>query len=375
MLRFTLPALKELDINDLKLAMINFIISQQDSSSFSVLIDDINANNAQTVMQDNLEILKKFAIDTSNTIYKSQNLNIYRQLATNLIKDKKAYLCFCNKTVCNCPALTDSEIQNLLKEGNKSSIKIDNFTIIKEDGNPTKIFTDAIDDMSIATNKVILNGEEKNIAKAEEKIHKMLNYNSNIEYFYIPKLKSSNTIRELLQEGILPDAIISYLLIPKQLDKVTYLPQIIKDLKLSQVKNTEFNIEDLKKVNKVLLKKMDSKKLSSIFGFADNSLGDMLKLFLDKASTIKELDEIMVSIFTAKKCDKKMKLLAEIIKNAPMISEFDEFVKYAEDKSNLSGNELQKILARIITGRENENKLPEIYKYINPYLLEVAKCI
>jgi glutamyl-tRNA synthetase len=123
---------------------------------------------------------------------------------------------------------------------------------------------------------------------------------------------------------------------------------------------------------------MDSKKLSSIFGFADNDIGELLKLYLDNVSTINELEDIFKSIFGKKDCTNKdannVKMLSEIILKAPMINNYDQFEEYLIENSSLSKEQLTKPLKYLLTGRFDGPELEVIFPLIKSYILEVARC-
>ena len=388
MLRFTIPA-NNLDISSLRLALINYIVSIQKSKIFF-----IRAN--ESAMQDNIDILKKFAIDTSNII--SQNPNSYKAIAANLVKKDLAYLCFCNSNSCNCQSLKPQEIEAKLKSGSNYIIKVkgskeeisfvdkiegtikdyvDSFTLIDKKSSPSNIFALAIDDMSIGVSYSINSLSDINNRLREIYIQNLLSYNENIIYYHIADIKNSPSVKELLQDGFLPDAIINYLLDLDAKRGIFYLNDAIEFFDIDKLQNKDyiFDINRLKKLNQEHLKRMDSKKLSTIFGFADSDIGNLLKLYLDKASTIKELDTIIISIFSPKECLNDLyKKVAKIIKEAPMINSYLEFKEYILKQVDINEEELSKIIAYLLTGFDNNTKIEEIYKYLKPYLLEVVKC-
>jgi len=403
MLRFSLQANRDMSINDLQIALINYIVAQQKNSLFFIRTKE--DESLEDREQEWIDILKKFAINTENIINQSKNLNIYQHLASSLIKEGRAFACFCNSKECqeNCSNLSQEEIAKEVKNGKKYTIRVNapkspisykdtiygdvtieakdigSFVILSQDGKPSVDFATAVDDMSSGISTIIEAQEYlKNSAK-QLYIHKLLGYEADIEYAHIPELLEDKfSIKSLLKKGFLPDAIINLALKLAGFKKedIFYLPEVIEDFDLSKVskKSATFNIEELKDINKKHLLAMDSKKLSKIFGFADSDIGELLKLFLDKKSTIKELDEIIVAIFSAKECSQDMQELVQIIKKAPMLYSFEEFKNYLFKNSSLSSDRVLKALSMLILGEEDIEKLDKIYPYINPYILEVVKC-
>jgi len=417
MLKFAHSSSKVLDIGDLRVALINYIIAKKDNDNFITIIEDIEneQNRNSDKSAENIDILKKFAIDTEQTIYQTQNKKIYQNFALKLLQEGKAFVCFCSQEKldknysCNqkCLNLTQEEISKL-KDSKKSFVirvkkpesnieftdtiygnisktpeDIDSFIILDSNTNPTKIFSKAIDNMILNITKIIDNYSNINDVAKEIYIHKLLGYDNNIKYSHLPNIKNSDliTIKSLFQDGFLPDAIINYILLlsSNKIDKeIFYLPEIIKNFDLNNInkKISSFDIEELKTINKKHLQAMDSKKLSKIFGFADSDIGELAKLYLKDFSTINELDSKIKAIFSPKNCkDKNMQLLAKTIQEAPMIDSFEEFKSYLLENSNLKENEICEYLKILLTNNENETvNIEQIYKLIKPYLLEVARC-
>ena len=405
MLRYSIEANRDISISNLQIALINYIVAQQKGDQFFIRIKDKKEKALKDKEQEWIEILKKFAINTKNIINHSKNLNIYQHLATSLIKDGSAFACFCNYNECkeSCAALSQEEITKKVKNGKKYTIRVNKpkssvsyrdtiygdvtieakeigaFVILNQDGKPSDYFATAVDDMSSGISTIIESQEYiKNSAK-QLYIHKLLSYEVDIEYAHIPELlEDKYSIKLLLKEGFLPDAIINFALILTGYEKkdIFYLPDVVENFELSKIskKSAVFNIKELKDINKKHLLAMDSKKLSKIFGFADSDIGELLKLFLDKNSTIKELDNIIVAIFSAKQCNQDMQELKQIIKKAPILYNFEEFKNYIIKKNSLDSDRVLKALSLLILGKEDIEKLDKIYSFINPYLLEVVKC-
>ena len=409
MLRYSISPKSDIDLNSLTIALLNYIVSQQKQCGFFIRVEDSDKDNRdEAKLEDSISILKKFAINTEAVVNQSSNLNIYAQLATNLIKEKKAFACFCNEEsyACtqNCKELKQSEIEAKVNSGKKYSVRaikpntninfgdkilgkveatpqeIGNILILNQNGLPSNNFATAIDDMSASIDTIIDMQENIDSRLKQIYIHKLLNYDNNIEYAHLPNIKRLDNIslKWLLQEGFLPDAIINYLLtlVNGEERGLFYLPDVIEWLELSNIskESMKFDLEMLKELNRKHLQNFDNIKLSKIFGFADSDIGELLKLYLKDASTIKELDEHIVATFAPKPCTQEIKKLADIVKSAPYIENFDEFVEYLKNKSSLDKSSIIDALRVLLTGNNKSPNLELIYKYLNPYILEVAKC-
>jgi nondiscriminating glutamyl-tRNA synthetase len=170
MFRFAISSKEDIDISNLRIALLNYIKSQQNSDSFIVRVNDIAKDSAEGEEQESIDILKKFAINCENLIYQSKNLSIYQQMAKKLVDEKKAYACFCieegddfKKAQCQCKNLSDKQVKERVSNREKFTICIDapvepitlrdtiegvvtvakedvgKFTLLKEDANPTHL--------------------------------------------------------------------------------------------------------------------------------------------------------------------------------------------------------------------------------------------
>jgi glutamyl-tRNA synthetase len=189
------------------------------------------------------------------------------------------------------------------------------------------------------------------------------------------------SIKWLLEEGFIPDAIINYLLLLGDVEtaqEIFTLPEAIAWYKLENISKSsaEFNIDKLRFINKEHLKMMDDKKLSTLFGFADADIGKLAKIYLAEADTTKELESKIKPIFTAKNFDgewgEQMRIMEKIIQEAPMIYTFDEFKSYIMKESGLKGRNFLMPLRLLLTGAEHGPELSDVYPLIKSYLLEVA---
>ena len=409
MLRFSVSTKTDIDLNSLTIALLNYIISQQKKCGFFVRVEDSDKEQEdESKIQDDLNVLKKFAINTDATVNQSSNLNIYAQLATNLIKTKKAFACFCEEDAkeCtqNCKELEQVDIEANVNSGKKYSIRaikpnknikikdtivgnveakaesIGNVLILKQNGLPSRCFATAVDDMSASITAIVDSQDNLSQTLKQNYLQTLLDYNVDIEYVHIPAISNLNDIslKLLLQEGYLPDTIINYLLAittKKELE-LFYLPDAIEWLDVSNISNepAKFNIDDLKELNRKHLKSINSLALSKIFGFADADIGELLKLYLDNASTIKELDNYIIATFAPKECTKELQELTECIKNAPYIDDYNNFVEYLIENTSINEKEIEEALRVLLTGTKSAINLELVYKYINPYIQEIAKC-
>jgi glutamyl-tRNA synthetase len=133
----------------------------------------------------------------------------------------------------------------------------------------------------------------------------------------------------------------------------------------------------LRHINREHLKRLDDKELSRFVGFADSEIGKLAKLYLEEASTTKELKEKIAPIFEQKKIPEEFAqsaaVLKEVIHNAPYFETYDAFKKHLMQESGLKGKNFFKPLRYLLTGAEHGPEVKEIYEAIKNYIKEVVK--
>lgn len=225
--------------------------------------------------------------------------------------------------------------------------------------------------------------DEKNIANTAKQIYlrKLLGYDKKINYIHLPTISDKISVKSLIDEGFLPSAIANYLVLlgNKTPNEIFSLEEAIEwfDIKNISKEATKFDIEKLKFINKKHLETIDEMRLSKILGFADADIGKLGKLFLQEASTIKEIKEKIDLIFSPKSTcigfEDEFVELKLCMQDAPFFNDFDELEKYISQKTALSGEKLLEPLKYILTGRNNGANISDIYPYIKNYLGEIIK--
>jgi glutamyl-tRNA synthetase len=415
MLRFAPSPTGDMHIGDLRVAIINYLVSQQKSEQFIIRIEDRNKEqNIEGKDTEIMQILEKFALKHESVFHQSEHLHMHQTLAIKLLEEKKAFICTCPSKNTECKDdCSNKNIEKLskLKESNTPFVirikqplsniiyrdaiqgelithpnEIGSFIILNENSVPTYNFACACDDMLSGVNLIIR--EEKYLLDTPKQIYikKQLGYEEETSYAHLASILNANDddtflVKWFFKEGYTPDAIINYLLImgnSKIPQEIFTLPQAIKWFNIENISKdkTKFDLEKLRFINAQHIKMMDNKQLSTLFDFADEDIGKLAKLYLQEVSTVKELKEKIESIFSPKdfsgKWGTEMRTIESIIQNAPMINSYDEFKAYIEKKSGLNGEKLMKPLTRLLTGNENSPELSGIYPLIKSYILEVA---
>ncbi|AKF24852.1 glutamylglutaminyl-tRNA ligase [Sulfurovum lithotrophicum] len=427
MLRFAPSPTGDMRTEQLRIAIFNYIVAKQKETNFIVRIEDTDKERNITGKDTEiLQILEKFAITHDSVFHQSEHLNIHQTLAIRLLEEGKAFVCTCtpealesDKTPSRyngkCFDVDKEELKRLksqklpfvirLKKPEDDIViydlykgesitpadEVDSFVILRADATPTENFASACDDMLSGIDFIIRSEEHLHETPKQEYIKKQLGYKEETTYAHLPiilneegqKMSESDnafTVKWLFEEGYIPDAIANYLILPGNTTPtdIFTLPEAIKWFDISKLSGSpvKFDIEELRLLNRKHLERIDDKRLSSLFGFADADIGKLAKLYMKEAATINELDARIKAIFSPKDFDGKwgeqMRILEKIIAEAPMFATFEAFESHLMKESGLSGEHFSKPLRVLLTGAEQGPELSDIYPYIKSYLLEVA---
>lgn len=432
MLRFAPSPTGDMHIGNLRVAIFNYIVSKQRGEDLIIRIEDTDKErNIEGKDAEILDILNLFGIKYTQVMHQSQNIHFHSAMALQLIHSKNAFNCFCSQetldkkreealknkiayryddTCMDLPAELVIDNPNpftvrikrpqnpiIINDHIKGEISfdpkdIDSFIILRQDKTPMYNFACAVDDM-LSDISIIIRGEDHvtNTPK-QEHIRKMLGYTKNVEYAHLPiilnedgkkmsKRDDASSVKWLLEEGFLPSAISNYLILMgnKPPKEIFYLEDAIEWLDLDKVSKSpaRFDIDMLKHINKEHLKMLDAKELSRYVGFADEDIGELAKVYIEEASTTKELKSKISAIFAPKTIaddikDDTLKII-ESIKKAPFFDEYDDFKKFIMEDTQLKGKSLFKPLRILLTGAEHGPDLSVIYKYIKNFLGEIVK--
>ncbi len=418
MLRFAQSPTHDMHIGDLRIAILNYLVAQQRNEGFTIRIDDTDKEDmVEGKDTEIMQILEKFALVHDSVFHQSEHLHMHQTLAIKLLEEGKAFVCTCNETQAHCSGhcenvdrseyakLKESEepfvlrikkpmeamvYHDLIKgEVSATPDAVGAFVILRQDASPTHDFASACDDMLSGVSYLIQEDKNQSITAKQKHIKTALGYEDETTYAHLPTLINDDdtfSIKWLFEEGFLPDAIINYLLLPSipilnnsdAPQEIFTLPEAIAWFKIKNIPNSvvKFDIEKLRFINREHLKSMDDKVLSTLFGFADADIGKLAKLYLEDASTVKELRLAIESIFSPKNFEGKwanqMRTMETLIQDAPMFHDYATFEAYLLKETGLTGQDFFKALRLLLTGAEHGPELSDIYPLINPYILEIA---
>ena len=423
MLRFASSPTADMDISNLRVAIFNYIVSQQRKEGLLIRIEDTNEEqNVEGKDQEILDLLSLFGIEYSHVVYQSEQVRFHSAMALQLMHEQKAFSCFCSPAwlekkreeskvakkeysyddACrNLPAElvidnmspftirvtrpdTDITIKDYIKgDITFSSEKIDSFVIMSQDKRPTYNFSSAVDDMLGDISLVIRDDIHIDNTPKQEHIRASLKYDKKVEYAHLPTILNDEnlSVKYLLEEGYLPSAISNYLISlgnqsPLEIFELNDAVEWFDLNSLSKIP-ARFDIDALKNINKKHLLNLEAKELSRYVGFADDEIGKLARVYLEEAATTKELRVKIEPIFAPKVIPEEFKeqttLMSETIKAAPYFEEYSDFKNYIIKESGLEGENFLKPLRLLLTGAQDGPDIALVYKYLKNYIGEIVK--
>ncbi|MGM0518220.1 MAG: glutamate--tRNA ligase [Campylobacterota bacterium] len=414
MLRFAISPTKNMDISDLRVAIFNYIVSCQKNEDLAIRIEDANKQkNIEGKDKEILEFLNLFSINHARVVYESDFLKYHQKMAMQLMSKKKAFACFCSDEKLDelkqeakkenkpfkydgfCENLSDELVLNTnapfrvrikKPESNTKFNDIDSFIILRQDKSPTYNYACAVDDMLMNITTVIRSEEFISNTPKQIYVRELLGYDKQLDYIHIPAIDNTNKdddnfIKWLIDEGFLPSAIANYLVLlgnetPKE---IFTLEEAISWFNIENISKeaVSFDIDKLKSINKKHLEEMDEMRLSKLLGFADWDLGKLAKLFLQEASTLKELHSKIKYIFepksTLKGFEDEFVQLKNCLQKAPFFEDLNELENYIKQNTKLKDESLFKPLRYILTGSQSGPKSSDVYPLIKNYIGEIVK--
>lgn len=433
MLRFAPSPTGDMHIGNLRVAIFNYIVSKQLKEDLIIRIEDTDKErNIEGKDKEILEILNLFSIEYKTLFYQSDNLKYHQKMALQLMTQKKAFACFCSDEKLEelreesikkgipfrydgfCENLSDEAVLNvnapftvrlkkpdhnikftdLLKgDFDYAPFDIDSFIILRQDKTPTYNYACSVDDMLMDIS-IVIRGED-HVSNTPKQIHirDSLGYTKEIKYVHLPiilnaqtgkkmsKRDDASSVKWLIEQGFLPSAIANYLVLMgnKTPSEIFTLEEAIEWFKIENISKSsaKFDIDKLRFINRKHIENLDDMRLSKILGFADSDIGKLGKLFLEEASTIKEIKEKIEPIFATKTTlegfENEFKAIKECLQKAAYFDNYEDLKNYIVNETSLKGKNLFKPLRYILTGVENGPNLSDIYPLIKNYLGDIIK--
>lgn len=431
MLRFAPSPTGDMHIGNLRVAIFNYIVAKQRSEKLLIRIEDTDKErNIEGKDKEILEILDIFNIKYDDVVYQSNNFHIHQEMAKQLLDKNKAFVCFCDEEEINfqrekakiekrpyrysgkCENLSKEEVNRLISQKRSFVIRIkkpeknikfsdlikgefdffpfdvDSFIILRQNYTPTYNFACSIDDM-IYDISLVIRGED-HLSNTAKQIHirASLGYDKKIEYAHLPiilnedgkkmsKRDKASSVKWLLEEGFLPEAITNYLiLLGNSFEKEVFtLEEAIEFFDITKISKApaKFDIEKLKFLNKEHMKNL--KNIAKRLGF-NEVYEDLALIFRDESSTLKEVKEKLNRVFEKiddEEFKEEVKILKEEILNNPLEDDYNEFKKRVQKNTNLKGKKLFMPLRLVLINQKHGAEIKDLYNAMKPYLKVIVK--
>lgn len=346
----------DMHVGSLATALKNYAFAKRQHGQFVLRIEDTDkTREVENGVQAIQDILKAYGIDWDEgpgkggphaPYIQSQRLDLYAQHAKELVKQGKAYYCFCSKERLeelktqqmankqlprydkHCRHLTPEEVQqkldshtsyvirlavpenmnlefNDLIRGNISfnSNDIDDQVLLKSDGYPTYHLAVVVDDHDMKITHIMRGEEWISSTPKHLLLYQAFGWDTPV-YAHIPvflnpdgkgkmsKRKGDVSAQSFLEKGYLPEALLNFFMIlgwaPKDQREILTLEEYVHEYDPSDqsAKSVAFDLKKLNWMNGMYIRKME----------LDN-LKERIQPFLPTDFPKEKLDEILPLIF------------------------------------------------------------------------------
>ncbi|HCD08790.1 MAG TPA: glutamate--tRNA ligase [Thermoanaerobacter sp.] len=363
--RFAPSPTGSLHIGGARTALFNWLFARHNGGKFILRVDDTDLQRStEESMKGILEGLKWLGIDwDEGPIYQSQRLEEYRKFANKLLKEGKAYYCFCTKEELEemrkqaekegrppmytgkCRNLTKEQIEEYLRQGKKPVIRLkvpqqgktvvhdiirgdvefdnstfDDFIIMKSDNMPTYNFATVVDDYQMGITHVIRAEEHLSNTPKQILIFEALGLEipqfAHVSMVLAPdrsklsKRHGATSVQEFRDQGYLPEAIVNYITllgwIPKDGEEIFDVSKSIKEFTLERVSKNPaiYDVQKLTWINGHYIRNYDLDKLTEVvipFLKAKNFIGEDFDYdYIKKiVSVVREREKTLVDVADA----------------------------------------------------------------------------
>ena len=430
MVRFAPSPTGDMHIGNLRVAIFNYIIAKQRNEKYLIRIEDTDTErNIEGKDRAILDILNTFNIKYDQVVYQSENFKLHWKFATDLLTQKKAFVCFCSpediekerekaqqekrpyRYSGKCEELSDIEVLQredepfvvrLKKPQNNiefddlikghfefSPFDIDSFVILRQNKIPTYNFACAVDDMIYDISLIIRGEDHLSNTPKQIAIQKALGYDKKLEYAHLPiilnsegkkmsKRDEASSVMWLLEEGFLPEAITNYLILlgNKTPKEIFTIDEAIDFFKLENISKApaKFDLDKLRFINRSHLKQKED--LASLLQI-HKSLNDLAKIYLEEASTLKELKSKIDEVLSKREYPEEWINEIEILKKEILENDFEddynEFKNRISKNTGLKGKKLFMPLRLILTNQTHGPNISDIYPAIKSFIKDIIK--
>ena len=264
--RFAPSPTGELHVGGARTALFNWLFARKHKGVFILRFEDTDVErNRPELIEPILESLRWLGLLWDEGPYfQSQRFSIYREWADRLLKEGKAYKCYCTPEELEqkrqralaakqkpryegrCRHLTAQEEHNFIREGRQPALRLkipesgiitvtdairgqvefdlaelDDFILLRSDGRPTYNFAVVVDDITMGITHVIRADEHLNNTPKQILIYQAFGVAAPV-FAHVPmvlakdrsklsKRHGATAVFEFRDRGVLPEALVNYL--------------------------------------------------------------------------------------------------------------------------------------------------------------------
>lgn len=354
-----------LHIGGARTALINYVFAKKTGGNFLLRIEDTDTSRSSTECVDQIiSSLKWLGISHDENIQiQSDNKSYHVEVANNLVRNKKAYRCYCSKEYqqkikqeqedaklpprhyCNCfsnqetlaieckdtspvirikvPEELESITINDIIKGSvcvKTS-ELDDMIIVRSDGSPTYLLSAVCDDNLMGITHVIRGDDHFTNAFRQYIIYLGCGWTIP-EYAHMPliygqdgtklsKRHGAVGVDEFKNLGYLPEALLVYLYsLGCSISNVSNMSDAISKFNIKKISKSvsKFDMGILNKINKTIIKSKFPEEIVDLINAMPNTnipIEKFNKAFselVQRANTLVEIQDIFVKYFTEPDC-------------------------------------------------------------------------
>lgn len=321
--RFAPSPTGNLHIGGARTALFNWLFARHNNGKMILRVDDTDLERSTgDSMKAIIDGLKWLGIDwDEGPIYQSKRLDLYKNYADKLVKEGKAYYCFCTKEELDemrkeaqkagkppmysgkCRNLSADEVKKYIDEGKKYVVRLkvpkegktivhdiirgdvefdnstfDDFIIMKSDNMPTYNFATVIDDYDLKISHIIRGEEHLSNTPKQILIYDALGFEkpsfAHVSMILAPdrsklsKRHGATSVQEFRDLGYLPEAIINYITllgwIPSDGEEVFSTEKSISEFTLDRVSKNPaiYDTKKLTWLNGIYIRDCDIDRLT-----------------------------------------------------------------------------------------------------------------
>ncbi|MDE4541552.1 glutamate--tRNA ligase [Thermoanaerobacterium sp. R66] len=321
--RFAPSPTGNLHIGGARTALFNWLFARHNNGKLILRVDDTDLERSTgDSMKAILDGLKWLGIDwDEGPVYQSKRLELYKKYADELVRQGKAYYCFCTKEELDimrseaqkagkppmytgkCRNLSSEEVKKYIHEGKKYVVRLkvpkegktvvhdiirgdvefdnstfDDFIIMKSDNMPTYNFATVIDDYEMKISHIIRGEEHLSNTPKQILIYEALGFEkpefAHVSMILAPdrsklsKRHGATSVQEFRDLGYLPEAIINYITllgwVPSDGEEVFTTEKSVREFTLDRVSKNPaiYDTKKLTWLNGIYIRDCDIDRLT-----------------------------------------------------------------------------------------------------------------